>query len=86
MLPLSSLLSSSLLLAFQPVPFGFSQEDFGLKPFSFWENPKDLAERQKEDDEEDDKNEEDEESHKDEHKAGDHSCKELISSYFKGFK
>ena len=54
------------------------QEDFGLKPFSFWENQKDLAERQREEDGEDYKFEEDEEGDKDEQKAGDHSSKELI--------
>ena len=68
-------LSCHLPLAFQPDPFGFSQKDFGLKPFSFWENQKDLAGRLKEDDEEE-REEDDEEDEKDEQKAGDYSSKE----------
>ena len=28
------------LFAYSLLPFGFSQEHFGLKPFSFWEKPK----------------------------------------------
>ena len=79
--PFSSPLSSSLLLAFQPVPFGFSQEDFSLKLFPLGKNKKDLDEMQKEDDKEDGVDDKDEEGDKDEQKAGDHSNKGLISEF-----
>ena len=79
---LSSLLSFSLIFAFQPVPFGFSQEDFGLKPFPFGKSQMDLAERLKEDEEEVEEDKEDEENEKDELKAGDHSSNKLINFKF----
>ena len=56
---------------FSTSSFRFSQEDFGLKPFSFWE-------KAKEDDEEDKEDEEDEENEEGELKAGDHSSNKLI--------
>ena len=78
----SSLLSFSLLFAFQPVPLGFSEEDFGLKFFPFEKSQKDLAERLKEDDEEVEEDKEDEENNEDELKAGDHSSNKLINFNF----
>ena len=85
--PPSFLSSFPSLFAFCLFPFGFSQEHLGLKPFSFWEKPKEEDKRQKEDGEdeekekkedEDEEDEEDDEDDEEEQEAGEQFGMKLI--------